>query len=91
MTLQPYGPAELDHFALYLFDLAANTRQMAQDCREFEIDELALHDKKAREWCTKLEDWVHRARADLDLKIQQSRARRRALSTGIEARTRDDI
>ncbi len=89
MTLQPYGPTELDHFALYLLDLAAITRQMAQDSREYEIDDLALHDKKAREWCIKLEDWVHRARSDLDRKIQQTRARRRALSTAIEVRNRD--
>ena len=82
MTLQPYGPEKLDHFALRLLDLAAVIRSMANTSREHTISDLALHDKKAQEWCARLDDWVHRAQADLEVKVRQARARRRALSAG---------
>lgn len=82
MTLQRYSPEKLDQFALQLLDLAAALREMANISREQGIPDLALHDKKAQEWCGKLEDWVHKARADLDVRIRQARAKRRALSAG---------
>ena len=82
MTLQPYGPEKLDKFALQLLDLAAVMREMANSSREHGVDDLALHDKKAQEWCTKLDEWVHRCQADLEVKIRQARAKRRALSAG---------
>ncbi len=81
MTLRPYEPEKLDQLCLRFLDLAAASREMANLCRENEIDELALHDKKAKEMCEKLEDWVRKARADLELRISQARARRRAMST----------
>ncbi len=81
MTLRRYEPKKLDQLSLRFLDLAAALREMANLCRENEIEELALHDKKAKEMCEKLEDWVHKARADLGLKINQARARRRAMST----------
>ncbi len=80
MTLQPYDSQKLDHLALQLLDIAAIVRKMANDGREHKIADLALHDRKAREWCMNLEDWAHKARADLDVKIGQARARRRAIS-----------
>ncbi|MBN2476814.1 MAG: hypothetical protein JXB62_19560 [Pirellulales bacterium] len=80
MTLQPYGPEKLDQFALRLLDLAAVMREVAQTCREHEITDLSLHDKKADEWCGRLDDWAHKARADLEVKIRQARAKRRALA-----------
>ena len=80
MTLQRYDPHKLDQFALRLFDLAAMMREMAATSREHGIADLAVHDKKALEWCTKLEDWLHKAQADLEVKVRQSRARRRAIS-----------
>jgi len=82
MTLQPYGPEQLDQFALRLLDLAAVVREMAHESREHEVTDLALHDKKALEWCGRLDDWVHRAKADLEVRIRQARARRRAMSAG---------
>lgn len=82
MTLQPYGPEELDQFALRLLDLAVIVREMANSSREHGITDLALHDKKAQEWCSRLDDWAHRAQADLEVKIRQARARRRAISAG---------
>jgi hypothetical protein len=80
MTLQRYSPQKLDQFALRLLDLAGMMREMGNTAREHGIADLALHDKKAQEWCAKLEDWLHKAQADLDVRIRQARARRRALS-----------
>ena len=82
MTLQPYGPEKLDQFALRLLDLASIMREMANSIREHGIDNLALHDKKAQEWCVRLDEWAHKSQAELEVKIRQLRARRRALSTG---------
>jgi hypothetical protein len=80
MTLQPYDPRKLDQFALQLLDIAAIMREMANESREHRVAELTLHDKKAREWCANLEDWAHKARSDLDGRIRQARAKRRAIS-----------
>jgi hypothetical protein len=77
MTLQTYDPSQLDQFALQLLDLAANVRQMANRSREYGITDLVLHDKKALEWCAKLEQWTHKIQADLEVKILQSRAEKR--------------
>jgi len=82
MTLQPYDFRKLDQFALQLLDVAAMVREMANNCREHGIDDLALHDKKAQEWCARLDDWAHKARAELDVRIRQDRARRRAVKSG---------
>ena len=78
MTLQPYGPEKLDHFALRLLDLAAAVRAMANDSREHEVTDLALHDKKAQEWFGKLNHWAHKVQAEVQMQIVQSRASRRA-------------
>jgi hypothetical protein len=80
MTLQRYSPHKLDQFALRLVDLAAMMREMANSCREHGIADLALHDKKALEWSAKLEQWLHKTQADLEVRIRQARAKRRALS-----------
>jgi hypothetical protein len=80
MTLQRYKPDRLDDFALRLLDLAAMMRAMANACREHGIADLAMHDKKAQEWAAKLEDWLHKVQADLDVSVRQARARRRALA-----------
>jgi hypothetical protein len=80
MTLKPYDPSTLDQFALRLLDLAAMLREMANRGREFGIDDFALHDKKALEWCRNLERWVRKSQAELEMKVIEARARRRALS-----------
>jgi hypothetical protein len=77
MTLQTYDPNQVDQFALRLLDLAAILRRMANRSREHGIADLALHDKKALEWCTKLEQWAHKTQADLEVRILQDRAERR--------------
>jgi hypothetical protein len=80
MTLKPYDPQMLNEFALRLLDLAAAMRQMAQRSREHHIEDLALHDKKAREWIGNLERWARKSLADVELKIIETRATQRALS-----------
>ena len=77
MTLQLYDPQKLDQFALRLLDLAAIVREMANRSRERGIADLALHDKKALESCVKLEQWAHKIRADLEVRILQEKAGRR--------------
>jgi hypothetical protein len=52
-------------------------RQMAGRSREHGIADVALHDKKALEWCTNLEQWAHKTRADLEVRVLQDRGRRR--------------
>jgi len=80
MTLNPYDPAMLDRFALRLLDLAAEVRRMAHASREHTIDDFALHDKKALEWISNLERWVRKATADLEMRVIESRASRRAVA-----------
>ncbi len=77
MTLQTYDPHKLDQFALRLLDLAAIVRQMANRGREHGLADLPMHDKKALEWCAKLEQWAHKTRADLEVRILQDKAERR--------------
>lgn len=78
MTLKPYSAEMLDQFALRLLDLAALMRGMAQKSRENEMNNFAVHDKKAREWIENIERWALRSQADLDLAVIEERATRRA-------------
>ena len=80
MTLKPYDPEMLDQFALEILDLAAIVREMAIRSREYEIRDFALHDKKAKEWMDGLARWVRKSQAELDLKVLDARANRRAMS-----------
>ena len=82
MTLKPYDPAMLDQFALRLLDLAALMRSMARSSREHQIHDFALHDKKANEWIANLERWAQRSQAELEMRLIEARAARRALSAG---------
>jgi hypothetical protein len=81
MTLKPYSPEMLDHLALRLLDLAAMVREMAIRCRQHEISDLALHDKKPNAWCQNLERWARKAQAELEMKVIEARASRRAISS----------
>lgn len=77
MTLQTYDPQKLDQFALRLLDVASVVRQMATRSREYGIADLAVHDKKAMEWCVRLEQWAHKTQTDLEVRILQEKAERR--------------
>jgi hypothetical protein len=77
MTLETYNPHQLDQLALRLLDVASIVRQMANHSREYGIADLALHDKKALEWVTKLEQWARRTQADLEVRILEDKAAQR--------------
>ena len=80
MTLKTYDPSQLDQFALRLLDMAAIMRRMANRSREHDVADFPLHDKKALEWCAKLEQWAHKTQADLEVKIIQDQAEHRGSS-----------
>jgi hypothetical protein len=63
---------------LRLLDIAAIFREMAQVSRQQGLDTVTLHDRKAQEWCDRLEHWARRAQAELDVRIRMERATRRA-------------
>jgi hypothetical protein len=80
MTLKPYDAQMLDDLTLRLLDLAALLRRMATRSRENRINDLAIHDKKAREWIGNLERWARKSLADVEMRILEARASQRALS-----------
>jgi hypothetical protein len=80
MTLKPYDAQMLDDLALRVLDLAALLRRMAVRSREHRIQDLAIHDKKAREWIGNLERWARKSLADVEMRILEARAGQRALS-----------
>lgn len=49
---------------------------------ESRIAELPLHDKKALLWLGNLETWAHKGHRDLDIRIHEAKAARRAKSLG---------
>ena len=81
MTLKPYSPEMLDQFALRLMDLACLLRGMANRCREYEITDFVAHEKKPIEWYHNLERWVRKCQTELEMRVIEARARRRALSS----------
>lgn len=81
MTLKPYSPEMLDQFALRLLDLACLLRTMANRSRQYGITDLAIHDKKPNEWHRNLERWIHKSQAELEMKVIEARAERRAISS----------
>ncbi len=78
MTLKPYGPEKLDQLALRLLDLSGILRQMANNSREQDVANLPLHDRKALLWLENIEHWAHKGQRDLDIKIHEVKASRRA-------------
>jgi len=77
MTLANYTPDQLDALALRLLDIAAIFREMAHQSRQQGVGTVTLHDRKAHEWCDRLEHWARRAQAELEVKVRMERATRR--------------
>jgi hypothetical protein len=78
MTLEPYGPDRLDVLSLQVLDICLNLRRISQVCREEQLGNIALNDKKALEWIGKLEQWVYKAQAETERSVTKNRAVRRA-------------
>ena len=75
MTLKAYDPAQLDELALRLLDLAAIFREMSRRGREAGIEAMPLNDRKAQEWCQKLEHWALKAQSELHLEVLRGTGR----------------
>ena len=86
MTLERYDAPRLDDFALRFLDLAGTVRRMGVACREYDLGPLNLHDKKAQEWLTRLEDWAQEANAQVETNIIKKKAMVRALRSSEGAR-----
>jgi hypothetical protein len=80
MTLESYSPEELDQLALRALDVCGRLRRLAQSSREEDLDTITLHDKKALEWLSKLEEWIHKTEADLAVQALKNRGRKKAIS-----------
>jgi hypothetical protein len=84
MTLIPYDAERLDQLALRLLDLAAVLRRMGSTSRDHELDQYKMHDKKALEWLSQLEEWAQRGAGDMEVEVVRQKARRRADGTNPE-------
>ena len=78
MTLQSYSPEKLDELTLRALDLAASLREMATKCRENDVPSADLHDRKALEWLSRLEEWTQKSSAELEVRIIGHRGAKRA-------------
>lgn len=81
MTLEPYDPDRLDALALRMLDLCARVRAMARQGRQEGIDRLELHDRKAREYLDRFEQWLFKAEAELPRAVMKTRGQRHAEKT----------
>lgn len=79
MTLEAYDPLKLDALALRVLDVACNLREIAALSNEHDLTGLQLHDKKALEMLTKLDEWSHEALVRCQTAALKQRATRRAL------------
>ena len=79
MTLELYSADRLDQLALRVADILCAVRTMAARAREEAVPEFPLNDKKALEWIAKLEQWAHKAEAEVEMRVIKQRGVRRAL------------
>jgi hypothetical protein len=78
MTRQAYDPDRLDALALRMLDVCARVRQLAGNCRDGELADVPLHDRKAIEWIENLEDWLARCEGDVRRAVLKARGDRQA-------------
>jgi hypothetical protein len=81
MTLESYNPDDLDELSLRLMDICARLRIMARKSRVEQLPPIALHDRKALEWVTKLEEWLDRVEPDFEHELIKNRGKRLARRT----------
>jgi hypothetical protein len=81
MTLEAYSVDDLDKLSMRLLDLCARLRVMARTSRDEQLGPITLHDRKALEWVTRLEEWLDRVEPDFEharIKNRGQRLARRA-------------
>jgi hypothetical protein len=74
MTLRAYDSHELDRLALRVLDVASRLRFIAEKCRDNDVPNFELHDKKALDWIARLEQWSAATMSDLDSEIYRRKA-----------------
>ncbi len=87
MTLEPYDGDRIDTLALRIFDCAAAVRALAITARNEGIDAVYLHDKKALEFLARLEEWIHKAEANLQISVRRAQGARRARQSGATSKS----
>ncbi len=65
MTKTRYDATHFDALAIRLLELAGELKGLGRTVREEQLGEFELHDRKPKEWLTKLEAWVTVARRKL--------------------------
>ena len=88
MTLQTYSVERMDELSLRMLDLAAAMRQTAVLCRENDMEDFPLHDKKALEWLAQLEQWCHEGVGKVQAHVVSQKAVQRALQSAAGAKKR---
>ena len=78
MTLEPYRPDDLDQLTLRVVDLAARLRSISRRCRDAELEDFALHDRKAQEWLARLDEWAHKIERDLEIAMRRRQGAQKA-------------
>jgi hypothetical protein len=86
MTLEVYSPERFDALALRLLDIACDVREIADLVRENNLTTLPVHDKKANEFLSKLEDWT----SDVIGRCQAATLKQRATRRAFEMEDTDD-
>jgi hypothetical protein len=79
MTLEIYAPEKIDHLALRLLDIACDLREISSLARENNLSGIPLHDKKALEFLSRLEEWTGEVIVRSQTAALKQRATRRAL------------
>lgn len=84
MTRESYHPEHIDELTLRVLDVCCRLRRIAESSREEQLPAVPLHDKKALEWLGKLENWLHKAEAELQMAIIRNRGARRAQTAALK-------
>jgi len=67
MTYNQYSPEQLDQLVLRIFDLAALLREISQNAKNANLDDIPMHDRKAILWCEQLEHWAAKTKVGVDI------------------------
>ena len=67
MTYNRYSPEQLDQLVLRIFDIAAMLRDISQNSKKAQLDDIPMHDRKAVLWCEQLEQWAVKTKINLDI------------------------
>jgi hypothetical protein len=78
MTLEAYDADRLDQLALRMLDSCGRVRDMARQSRDEGLENLQLHDRKALEYLSQIEQWLYKAEAEVKSAAIRHHGRRHA-------------